>query len=344
MANYTTATTGGNIPNATANNTSYHDYTQQTAVSNEATAGMTGGVMEEKLYDKVYTRFDEDDIVQSSIEKLSYELYEIDSTTIKTDPQNDVQFKNIAKLINNDNIELGNIVVLKTTDTTAPHDITRYPDYYRYQMLLFGSHTQDTSTPPNLTFMESATDLSVIDIKRSLLYDGLDFDDSSDSKTLNLTIDSTDISSTSQTVTKLQDSRLLNHIGKVYTYTANSTNVYVIPKLGLIFVSAVLATAVANSNLWNVTPKVNAFKMNVYENVTKLVYFCRLKNKKFNYSNNPTWVDDNNVIRSKGNPTTYVTTIGLYSDSNELLAIAKLSKPAKKSFSDELLIKTEIKY
>lgn len=84
--------------------------------------------------------------------------------------------------------------------------------------------------------------------------------------------------------------------------------------------------------------------MNVYENVTKLVYFCRLKNKKFNYSNNPTWVDDNNVIRSKGNPTTYVTTIGLYSDSNELLAIAKLSKPAKKSFSDELLIKTEIKY
>lgn len=43
-------------------------------------------------------------------------------------------------------------------------------------------------------------------------------------------------------------------------------------------------------------------------------------------------------------PVVYLTTIGLYNDDYELLAIGKTSKPIKKSFSDSLKLKVNIKY
>lgn len=82
-------------------------------------------------------------------------------------------------------------------------------------------------------------------------------------------------------------------------------------------------------------------------------YFIRVKNKEYNYSNNPTFVSDGNDGQVKGtiiypelisNPRTYITTIGLYDSNNELLAIGKLSKPTQKSFDNELLIKVRIDF
>jgi len=82
-------------------------------------------------------------------------------------------------------------------------------------------------------------------------------------------------------------------------------------------------------------------------------------NKDFNYSNNPTYVYDgktassNGIVYSAGtiynqdfisNPTTYITTVGLYNDSNELVAVAKLSRPAMKTFDNELLIKVRLDF
>lgn len=81
-------------------------------------------------------------------------------------------------------------------------------------------------------------------------------------------------------------------------------------------------------------------------------YFVRIENRDFNYSNNPTYVyDGTDGVHAKGtirvsdfitDPKTYITTIGLYNSGNELVAVAKLSRPAVKSFDSELLIKVRI--
>jgi hypothetical protein len=84
-------------------------------------------------------------------------------------------------------------------------------------------------------------------------------------------------------------------------------------------------------------------------------YFVRVKNRDFNYSNNPTFVFDGTEdnIHSRGtirwpdfisDPRTYVTSVGLYNDNNELVAVAKLSRPAIKDFSTELLIKVRLDF
>jgi hypothetical protein len=82
-------------------------------------------------------------------------------------------------------------------------------------------------------------------------------------------------------------------------------------------------------------------------------YFVRVKNKEFNYSNNPTFVSDGTDGQTKGtiiyqdlinNPRTYLTSVGLYDTNNELLAIGKLSRPTQKSFDNELLIKVRIDF
>lgn len=82
-------------------------------------------------------------------------------------------------------------------------------------------------------------------------------------------------------------------------------------------------------------------------------YFVRVKNRDFNYTNNPTFVSDGSDNKTKGtiiyqelinNPKTYITTIGLYNENNELLAIGKLSKPAVKSFDNELLIRVRLDF
>lgn len=83
-------------------------------------------------------------------------------------------------------------------------------------------------------------------------------------------------------------------------------------------------------------------------------YFVRVKNRDFNYSNNPTYVyDGTDNIHAKGtirnsdfvdDPRSYPTTVGLYNDSNELVAVAKLSRPAVKTFDNELLIKVRLDF
>ena len=84
------------------------------------------------------------------------------------------------------------------------------------------------------------------------------------------------------------------------------------------------------------------------EEVTSTHYFIRIKNSEYNFSNNPTYTSGSfgdffNVDFFK-DPKSYITTIGLYSDSNELLAVAKLSKPLFKNFNREALVKVKLDY
>jgi len=44
------------------------------------------------------------------------------------------------------------------------------------------------------------------------------------------------------------------------------------------------------------------------------------------------------------NPQTYITTVGMYNDQNELLAVAKLSRPLVKDFTKEALIQVKLDY
>ena len=67
-----------------------------------------------------------------------------------------------------------------------------------------------------------------------------------------------------------------------------------------------------------------------------------------NYSNNPTFVtgSDNSFAEStfEKDPRTFITTVGLYSDANELIAVAKTSQPVPKSFDKEVLIKVKLDF
>ena len=84
------------------------------------------------------------------------------------------------------------------------------------------------------------------------------------------------------------------------------------------------------------------------ENVSTSHYFVRATNREYNYSNNPTFVtgSDNSFAEStfEKDPRTFITTVGLYSDANELIAVAKTSQPVPKSFDKEVLIKVKLDF
>ena len=84
------------------------------------------------------------------------------------------------------------------------------------------------------------------------------------------------------------------------------------------------------------------------EDQTQVNYFCRVKAGDYNFSNNPTFVSgsDNKIRHTnmRGNPTTYITGVGLYDDLNRLVAVAKLSSPLKKNYSSEASIKVKLTY
>lgn len=84
------------------------------------------------------------------------------------------------------------------------------------------------------------------------------------------------------------------------------------------------------------------------EKITSTHYFVRIKNAEYNFSNNPSYVTGSVGEISQtsfvGDPKTYITTVGLYNDSQELLAVAKLSKPLLKSFQREALIRVKLDF
>jgi len=83
------------------------------------------------------------------------------------------------------------------------------------------------------------------------------------------------------------------------------------------------------------------------ENVSTQHFFVRATNREFNYSNNPTYVNTNGTFAETSfetDPRTYITTVGLLNDANELIAVAKTSQPIEKSFDKEVLIKVKLSF
>ena len=92
-----------------------------------------------------------------------------------------------------------------------------------------------------------------------------------------------------------------------------------------------------------------------FNNTTELnstIYFCRANNSEFNYSANPTYLSTSGgpseIVVKDGSvstdPHSYITSVGLYSADNELLAVAKLSEPLKKDPSNELTLRVRLDY
>jgi hypothetical protein len=95
-------------------------------------------------------------------------------------------------------------------------------------------------------------------------------------------------------------------------------------------------------------PTLLEFRARSAETISSTHYFVRLRNRDYNYSNNPTFrnPDDNTLVveEFRADPQVYITTVGLYNDINELLAVAKLSKPVRKSYSEEVLLRVRLDF
>jgi hypothetical protein len=99
---------------------------------------------------------------------------------------------------------------------------------------------------------------------------------------------------------------------------------------------------------------VNPMQARVTEYVPARHFFVRVKNQEYNYSNNPTFVINSTETTGSQDigklrfadfytdPKVYITTVGLYNESNDLVAVAKLSQPLLKDFTNECLIKIKI--
>jgi hypothetical protein len=90
-----------------------------------------------------------------------------------------------------------------------------------------------------------------------------------------------------------------------------------------------------------------SFKINSEETVSSNYVFVRVRNSEFNYSNNPSNITGSGELRHNAmvnNPQAYITSVGLYNDNNDLLGVAKLSKPLLKDFTKEALVRIKLDY
>jgi len=86
-------------------------------------------------------------------------------------------------------------------------------------------------------------------------------------------------------------------------------------------------------------------------NINSSLYFCRATSDEFNYSSNPTYTDSNDrivVIDSGQEETqksfTFVTSVGLYDANDNLLAVAKLSRPVEKNSEKDITFRVRLDY
>lgn len=97
----------------------------------------------------------------------------------------------------------------------------------------------------------------------------------------------------------------------------------------------------------------NSFKGRTLESINSTIYFARVGNGEFNFSNNVSYYQTGSeqyikplmlATQDKYRNITYVTTVGLYNDNKDLLAVAKLSKPVGKTSDSEMIIKIKLDY
>jgi hypothetical protein len=103
-----------------------------------------------------------------------------------------------------------------------------------------------------------------------------------------------------------------------------------------------------NLLLFNGLNEAGAFTVNSQETIASDFVFIRARNSEFNYSSNPSFISGSTgaVIYDAfvNNPQVYMTTVGMYNDANECVAVAKLSRPLVKDFTKEALIRVKLDF
>lgn len=90
-----------------------------------------------------------------------------------------------------------------------------------------------------------------------------------------------------------------------------------------------------------------SFTLRSEETVTSNYVFVRVRNSEYNYSTNPSNITGSGELRHTimvNTPQSYITTVGLYNDNNDLLGVAKLSRPLLKDFTKEALVRIKLDY
>jgi hypothetical protein len=119
--------------------------------------------------------------------------------------------------------------------------------------------------------------------------------------------------------------------------------------VGLSLSSAATITGMYANNeaLFQLINKGANFTLNSQETVSSDYVFVRVRSAEYNYTTNPSMIasaSNGELIYSNfiNSPQTFPTSVGLYNDNNELLAVAKLSKPLTKDFTKEALIRVKL--
>jgi hypothetical protein len=238
--------------------------------------------------------------------------------------------------------------------------------YGQYRNLVYGTENTNFSFDGGVT---TAKQIYVINISRDRYKQSLQ------PGSFNLTLTSgsaiirlTDDSNTTSLTRFIGENRVFYLIsgsnGNAYTSSVAAGPYYgiMLPDLGVIvldasgsltpFISASsLATSSQNNHLRLYTSissgSAQNFQLQSQEVISSRYFFTRVKNSEFNYTTNPSIIDANgNLLYTTliDNPQTFVTTVGMYNDNNELLAVAKLSKPLTKDFTKEALIRIKLDY
>ena len=283
------------------------------------------------------------------------DVYQAPSTSTGSTVQFDIQYGHIAGS--------GSYPVNPLVRGYSPSRIV----YGQYRNLVYGTEDTNFSFDGGIT---TAEQIYVINIsrdryKQSLQPGSFNLTLTSGSRTILLTDDS----NTTSLTRFLGENRIYYIIsgsnGNAYTSSAATSPIYgiMLPDLGFVvldasgsltpFISAssLLTSSVQNNQLRLYTSISSGstpnFQLQSQEVISSRYFFTRIKNSEFNYTTNPSIIDANgNLLYTTliQNPQTYITTVGMYNDNNELLAVAKLSKPLVKDFTKEALIRIKLDY
>ena len=247
--------------------------------------------------------------------------------------------------------------------------------YGQYRNLVFGDEDTD------FTFQgQTSDDIYVISINRARykekLFPGtfnLKLDSGSGGPVLYLTDNSNDVTTVSyvdagRVYDIISGSNGTKHVGSAYGYnTAGGSYGKFLPDVGVIILNgAALDANQANGGisigttpdtsgtlrknherLFNVIKTGDSFKLQSEETISSNFVFIRVRNSEFNYSTNPSNITSSGELRHDvmiNSPQAYITAVGLYNDNNDLLGVAKLSRPLLKDFTKEALVRIKLDY
>lgn len=255
--------------------------------------------------------------------------------------------------------------------------------YGQFRNLIYGDENTDFAFGDKTPFQQDFYALTIdrARYKQSLFPGSLNLTLFSASKELNLTDDSAITTTVSycdagRVFQIVSGSDGSPYLGNGYTSTSGSYGLF-LPDIGTIILNApaldltfangginlgtkrnsntadnnpsrLYSTGSGNIGLTTGSTNISSIFLNSQETITSDFVFCRARNAEFNYSENPSFISGSTgaVLYDLfvNNPTTYITTIGMYNDQNELLAVAKLSKPLKKDFTKEALIRVKLDF